>query len=102
VEREPEGEERQHGVKGGDAGRVVARADQRDLDRHQHGEPEAHPDRARGPRPGDRQQEDEDRQPVEDPAERLVGVEALGPEDPEAGEEDCTTMPTAISRASHW
>jgi len=47
VEGEPEGEERQHGVKGGHAGRVVARAHQRDLDRHQHGEPEALPDRAR-------------------------------------------------------
>ena len=38
------------GWKAATPGRVVARADQLDLDRHQHQQAEAHADRARGPR----------------------------------------------------
>jgi hypothetical protein len=87
VKGQPEHEQGEHGVKGGEPGRVVARADEQDLHRHQREQPEAHADRGPGPRADQREQEQQDRGGVERPAEALVGVEALRPEDPEAGQE---------------
>ena len=87
VDREPEHEQGEHGVEGGDAGLVVARADQHDLDRHQHEQPEAHADRARGARADQREDEQQDRRGVDHPAEALVRVEALGAEDAERRQE---------------
>jgi hypothetical protein len=88
---EAEHEEGQRRVQGRDGRGVAGREE--DLDRHERGEREGHPDVAPRPRADEREDEDHERDRVQDPAPALVRVEALGAEDPEAGEEDLQDDP---------